>query len=114
MPYRHTTYAGLAATERPGTDPEAPAFVFLHGLTFDLRMWEPVLAELAAAHRAIAVDLPGHGGSPPFARRGLAAVVDAVHAAVEAAAIDTPIVVGHSIGGPSRASTRRRIRPHGS
>ena len=77
-------------------------------------MWEPVLAELAAAHRAIALDLPGHGGSPPFARRGLAAVVDAVHAAVEAAAINTPIVVGHSIGGPSRASTRRCIRPQGS
>src|SRR5947208_3171807 len=87
MPYRHTTYAGLAATERPGTDPEAPAFVFLNGLTFDRRMWEPVLAELAAAHRAIALDLPGHGGSPPFARRGLAAVVDAGHAAVAAAGV---------------------------
>jgi len=100
MPYRHTTYAGLAATERPGTDPEAPAFVFLHGLTFDSRMWEPILSELPAAHRAIAVDLPGHGGSPPFAARGLAAVVHAVHAAVDAAAVDAPIVVGHSIGGP--------------
>lgn len=100
MPYRHTTYAGLAATERPGTDPEAPAFVFLHGLTFDSRMWEPILGELPAAHRAIALDLPGHGGSPSFAARGLAAVADAVHAAVEAAAVDAPIVVGHSIGGP--------------
>lgn len=100
MPHRHTTYAGLAATERPGVDPEAPAFVFLHGLTFDRRMWEPILGELPAAHRAIALDLPGHGGSPPFAARGLAAVVDAVRAAVEAAAVDAPIVVGHSIGGP--------------
>ena len=100
MPYRHSTHAGLAATDRPGTDPEAPAFVFLHGLTFDSRMWEPILDELPAAHRAIALDLPGHGGSPPFTARGLAPVVDAVHAAVEAAAIDAPIVVGHSIGGP--------------
>jgi len=74
--------------------------VFLHGLTFDSRMWEPILSELPAAHRAIAVDLPGHGGSPPFAARGLAAVVHAVHAAVDAAAVDAPIVVGHSIGGP--------------
>lgn len=100
MPYRHATYAGLAATERPGTDPEAPAVVFLHGLTFDSRMWEPVLGELPAVHRAIALDLPGHGASPPFAARGLAALADAVHAAVEAAAVDSPIVVGHSIGGP--------------
>ena len=100
MPNRDTTYAGLAATERPGTDPEAPAFVFLHGLTFDSRMWEPILRELPAAHRALALDLPGHGGSPPFAARGLAAVVDAARAAVDAAAVDAPIVVGHSIGGP--------------
>ena len=100
MPYCHTAHAGLAATERPGADPDAPVFVFLHGLTFDSRMWAPVLEELPAAHRAIALDLPGHGGSPPFAARGLAAVVDAVHAAVDAAAVDAPIVVGHSIGGP--------------
>jgi pimeloyl-ACP methyl ester carboxylesterase len=100
MPYRHTAHAGLAATERPGADPDAPVFVFLHGLTFDSRMWAPVLEELPAAHRAIALDLPGHGGSPPFAARGLAAVVHAVHAAVDAAAVDAPIVVGHSIGGP--------------
>jgi pimeloyl-ACP methyl ester carboxylesterase len=100
MPHRHAIYAGLAATERPGTDPEAPVFVLLHGLTFDRRMWQPVLAELPAPHRAVALDLPGHGGSPLFAGRGLAAAVDAVHAAVQAAGIDAPIVVGHSIGGP--------------
>jgi pimeloyl-ACP methyl ester carboxylesterase len=100
MRNRHTTYAGLAATERPGTDPGAPAFVLLHGLTFDRRMWEPTLAELPARHRAIALDLPGHGGSRPFAARGLAAVVDDLRSAVDAAAVDAPIVVGHSIGGP--------------
>ena len=100
MTLRHTSYAGLAATERTGTDPAAPAFVLLHGLTFDGRMWEPVVAELPPAHRAIAFDLPGHGGSPPLSGRGLAPVVDAVHAAVVAAGLETPIVVGHSIGGP--------------
>jgi len=100
MPYRHTAHAGLAATERPGADPDAPVFVFLHGLTFDSRMWQPVLQELPAAHRAIALDLPGHGGSPPFEGHGLAVVVEAVHAAVAAAGADAPIVVGHSIGGP--------------
>lgn len=100
MSHRHTTYAGLAATERPGTDPGAPAFVLLHGLTFDRRMWEPVLDELPLAHRAIAFDLPGHGGSPSLGARGLAAVVEAVARAVEAAGVEAPVVVGHSIGGP--------------
>ncbi len=100
MPLRHPIYAGLAATERVGTDPEAPAFVLLHGLTFDRSMWEPVMDALPPRHRAVAFDLPGHGGSPPIDARGLAPVVDAVHAAVGAAGIDVPIVVGHSIGGP--------------
>lgn len=100
MPLRPVTYAGLAATERPGTDPEAPAFVLLHGLTFDRRMWEPTLELLPPEHRAIALDLPAHGGSPGLAERGLAPVADAVHAAVADAGIAAPIVVGHSIGGP--------------
>jgi pimeloyl-ACP methyl ester carboxylesterase len=101
MPLHDTRYAGLAATERRGTDPGSPAFVFLHGLTFDRRMWEPILAELPPAHRAIAFDLPGHGGSPSLDARGLAAVADAVHAAVEASGMrGPPAVVGHSIGGP--------------
>jgi pimeloyl-ACP methyl ester carboxylesterase len=95
-----TSYAGLSATERAGTDPDAPAFVLLHGLTFDRRMWRPILELLPASHRAIAFDLPAHGGSVPLAGRGLAPVADAVHAAVDAAGIADPIVVGHSIGGP--------------
>jgi pimeloyl-ACP methyl ester carboxylesterase len=100
MPLRHTTYAGLSATERAGADRGSTAFVFLHGLTFNRRMWEPVMDGLPSRRRAIALDLPGHGGSPSLAGRGLAPVVDAVRAAVEAAGVERPIVVGHSIGGP--------------
>jgi pimeloyl-ACP methyl ester carboxylesterase len=100
MPLRHTIYAGLAATERAGTEADAPAFVLLHGLTFDRRMWDPILDGIPPRHRALAFDLPGHGGSRSLDARGLAPVVDAVHAAVTAAGIDAPIVVGHSIAGP--------------
>jgi pimeloyl-ACP methyl ester carboxylesterase len=63
-------------------------------------MWEPILAGLPPAHRAIAFDLPGHGGSPSLGARGLVPVVDAVHDAAQAAGMHAPIVVGHSIGGP--------------
>src|SRR5215510_12673881 len=68
-------WAGLAGLAQ-GDDPDARdrAFVLLHGLTFDRRMWEPVLGALPLRHRAIALDLPGHGQS-------------------------APIVVGHSVGG---------------
>lgn len=77
-----------------------PTYVFLHGLTFDRRMWEPVLEALPAGTEAVAFDLPGHGATPALADRGLLPVVDWVHDAVSAAGIETPIVVGHSIAGP--------------
>jgi pimeloyl-ACP methyl ester carboxylesterase len=93
-----TSWAGLACDEH-GTG-EGQSLVFLHGLTFDRRMWDAVLEALPEDNRAIAFDLPGHGGSPALARPGLAAVVDALHDAVLDAGLHAPIVVGHSIGGP--------------
>jgi pimeloyl-ACP methyl ester carboxylesterase len=75
-------------------------FVFLHGLTFHHRMWEPVLAALPEGTAAIAPDLPGHGGAPLLEEAGLAPVAEHVHEAVAAAGFERPVVVGHSIGGP--------------
>jgi pimeloyl-ACP methyl ester carboxylesterase len=93
-------WAGLAGREQGTESPAGPSIVFLHGLTFDRRMWDPVLEALPDRQRAIAFDLPGHGGSPALRRRGLAPVVDAIHEAVLDAGLDAPILVGHSIGGP--------------
>jgi pimeloyl-ACP methyl ester carboxylesterase len=92
-------WAGLAGREQGTESPAGPSIVFLHGLTFDRRMWDPVLEALPDRQRAIAFDLPGHGGSPALRRRGLAPVVDAIHDAVLDAGLDAPILVGHSIGG---------------
>jgi 2-succinyl-6-hydroxy-2,4-cyclohexadiene-1-carboxylate synthase len=39
--------------------------VLLHGFTGNRSAWEPVRPHLAAYFSAIAVDLPGHGESPP-------------------------------------------------
>ena len=77
-----------------------PTFVLLHGLTFDRRMWQPVQAALPAGAEGLALDLPGHGATPPLPERGLEPVADWVHDAVSAAGIEAPIVVGHSIAGP--------------
>jgi pimeloyl-ACP methyl ester carboxylesterase len=73
--------------------------VFLHGLTFDRRMWDPVLDALPFTHRAIAFDLPGHGDSAALAQQRLDIVAEAIHAAVLDLGLDAPIVVGHSDGG---------------
>jgi len=73
--------------------------VFLHGLTFDHRLWGPVLAALPEGTPAIAPDLPGHGGTPLLESRGLLPVVDHLHEAVVAAGFERPVLVGHSIAG---------------
>jgi pimeloyl-ACP methyl ester carboxylesterase len=95
-PLRAAGLAGRAHGEEQA--PGAP-FVFLHGLTFDSRMWDPVLDALPFGHRAIALDLPGHGDSAALPQHGLAVVVETVHEAVLDAALAAPILIGHSIGG---------------
>ncbi len=40
--------------------------VLVHGLGGRAQSWQPVLADLAAAHEVVLVDLPGHGDAPPL------------------------------------------------
>jgi len=93
-------FAGLAG--RLHGDPAAGGtpVVLLHGLTFDRRMWDPTIAALPGNRCVLALDLPGHGGSPGIAGRGLAPAAEAIHAAVEDAGLGRPVIAGHSIGGP--------------
>jgi pimeloyl-ACP methyl ester carboxylesterase len=108
---RRTTpprWAGLAGRAHGDERAFGAPFVFLHGLTFDSRMWAPVLDALPSGHRAIAFDLPGHGGSAALPRPGFADVVQAIHESVLYAGLDPPIVVGHSIGGQLATSYAAR------
>ncbi|MEV4753555.1 alpha/beta hydrolase [Micromonospora sp. NPDC049559] len=96
-----THLGGMAAERHGGTNPRPP-LVLLHGLTYDRRQWGPVLRELAAVdpgRRVLALDLPGHGGSPRRDSYDLPELVEAVHAAVTEAGLDAPVLVGHSFGG---------------
>ena len=96
-------WAGLTGREHGEPRAGSAPLVLLHGLTFDRRMWYPVLDALPPSRHAIAFDLPGHGGSSALCRSGLAPVVDALHEAILDAGLDSPILVGHSIGGPIAA-----------
>jgi pimeloyl-ACP methyl ester carboxylesterase len=91
--------AGIAGRMHGDEGAPGAPFVFLHGLTFDSRMWGPVLDVLPPGHRAIALDLPGHGNSAALPHHGLAAVVETIHEAVVDVGLDAPIVIGHAIGG---------------
>jgi pimeloyl-ACP methyl ester carboxylesterase len=76
-----------------------PALILVHGITDSHHSWDPLVPDLATDHQVIAVDLRGHGESariPPYESITLA---NDVHAVVDAAGVDTPMLVGHSLGG---------------
>jgi pimeloyl-ACP methyl ester carboxylesterase len=95
------TLAGLAADDYGHSDDRAP-LVLLHGLTFDRSLWRPSLAELSRidpGRRVLALDLPGHGASPGWPSYDVQSLADGIHRAVDEAGLQSPVVVGHSIGG---------------
>ena len=77
---------------------DGPTVAFLHGFTQTAASWRPVTAPLP--HRAVRIDLPGHGGSG--AHRGdlpaSAAMVGATIAR-HSGPDGRPILVGYSLGG---------------
>jgi pimeloyl-ACP methyl ester carboxylesterase len=79
---------------------EGPPLLFVHGIGGDWQTWEPVLAPLAARHRVIAVDLPGHGGSAKgagdYSLGGMANVLRDLMGALD---VERATLVGHSLGG---------------
>jgi len=53
---------------------------------------------LQPTRRVLALDLPGHGGSPGWPSYPMDAVIGAIHDSVVAAGLDAPVMVGHSLG----------------
>jgi pimeloyl-ACP methyl ester carboxylesterase len=86
----------------------APA-VLLHGLAGSAANWVEVAPRLARHLRVLALDLPGHGGSPPLSgSAGIAGFADAVAAAMRETGSAPAIVAGHSFGGQVGLHLARR------
>jgi pimeloyl-ACP methyl ester carboxylesterase len=79
---------------------EGDPVALLHGLGGSAANWALVAEGLVPAHRVLALDLPGHGGSDPLPRgAGVGDYADAAAAAL-AARVQAPVLVlGHSFGG---------------
>lgn len=78
---------------------EPAALVLVHGWSADMSVWSENLGELSASIRTIAIDLPGHGESRGPARGySMEYLARAVHAVIENAGVEFPILVGHSSG----------------
>lgn len=79
----------------------APAFVLVHGLASNARLWDGVATALVAAgHRVFAVDLRGHGrSSKPAGPYDVPTVADDLATLIGHLGLERPVVAGQSWGG---------------
>ncbi len=73
--------------------------VLVHGITESRRTWDPLVEDLAADHRVIAVDLRGHGQSSRTAPYDPFTMGTDIQAVIEHANVARPLTIGHSLGG---------------
>lgn len=87
-----------------------PDVVLLHGLGSRWQIFAPVLEDLSATHRVHAIDLPGFGAEPEDAalRPGVTGLADWVTDVILRRGIQSPHVVGNSLGGAIALELGRR------
>lgn len=84
------------ASEPPGTS--GPPLVLVHGAGGTALHWPPAVRELPG-RRVLAVDLPGHGGSPAPGRRSMAEYAGCLARFLDALGEPGAVLAGHSMGG---------------
>jgi pimeloyl-ACP methyl ester carboxylesterase len=89
----------LRVRHRPGT--RRPAFVLVHGMGSNARVWDAAASRLAARHHpTYAVDLRGHGESDaPDEGHDIATAAADLAAVASALGLTGAVVAGHSWGG---------------
>jgi len=81
---------------------DGPPLLLMHGLGSSLRVWDPVRPLLEAHMDVIAIDLPGHGGSPlpPSSNASKpGALALTIAAFLDRLGIPTAHLAGNSLGG---------------
>jgi pimeloyl-ACP methyl ester carboxylesterase len=91
---------GIASEAHP-TSPAVglASVVLIHGAGGSRLSWPPGVRRLADV-RTLAIDLPGHGGSPPAAQQAsISAYVAVLIDWMDAVHLERALLVGHSMGG---------------
>ncbi len=79
---------------------DGPPLVLVHGLGGTIENWRALAPSLAARHRVLVPDLPGHGRSSPLPdARDVDALAEAVLGIADAEEIGGAVWIGHSLGG---------------
>ena len=78
-----------------------PTLLFIHGWTCRRDYWQQQLSDLQTDHRALALDLSGHGQSVPSSRIEwtISAIADDIVDTLVQTELKDVILVGHSMGG---------------
>jgi pimeloyl-ACP methyl ester carboxylesterase len=81
---------------------DGPPVLLLHGWPTSSYLWRDVMPAIAANNRAVAVDLPGYGGSskPAGAKYDFAMYDAALDGFLGALGIESTALAVHDIGGP--------------
>lgn len=89
----------LAVDVRGTFDPALPPVVLVHGIGVSGRYFLRLAGELAESHDVYALDLPGSGTTPkPRRPLTVAELGDVVATVIAQLRLDSPVVVGHSMG----------------
>jgi pimeloyl-ACP methyl ester carboxylesterase len=102
VPFARCHHAGrVHYAERGEPRPGRWPALLIHGAGASSAIWMMVLARLGRVTRTVAIDLPGHGPSPPFEDGRATTLGDYRDAAGELAALTglgPSVLVGHSLG----------------
>ena len=90
---------------------EGPRLLLVHGLGGTWRSWSPILPALLEAREVIAIDLPGHGGTPAAPDSGtFAGLAGSVERFILEQGLDGVDAVGSSLGARIVLEMARRGR----
>lgn len=79
---------------------DGPPLVLVHGLGGTIENWRALAPALAARHRVLVPDLPGHGRSAPLPEaRNVDPLAEAVLGLADGEEIHEGVWIGHSLGG---------------